>query len=73
MNCTALYGISQEGIACEITISITAESYRSVKARKLASRKKGRVRIVAFGSAGNPIEVVPNLGNQAVPNWEILQ
>ena len=55
-----------------LIINITGESYRGVKARKLASKKKRRVRIVAFGSAGNPFTVVPNLGNQAVPNWEIL-
>ncbi len=27
--------------------------------------------VLAFGSAGNPVTVVLNLGNQAVPNREI--
>jgi len=35
---------------------------------KTCQQEKRRIRIVAFGSAGNPFTVVPNLGNQAVPN-----
>jgi hypothetical protein len=55
-----------------LAINITGESYRGIKARKLASKKKKRVTIVAFGSADDSCKAGPNLGNQAVLNWEIL-
>ena len=42
------------------------------QSQKTCQQEKRRVTILAFGSAGNPFTVVPNLGNQAVPNWEIL-
>jgi DNA replication protein DnaC len=55
-----------------LTIHITSESYRGVKARKLASKKRTRNNL-AIGSAGDPNPMVPNSGNQVVPNGEILQ
>jgi IstB-like ATP binding protein len=56
-----------------LTIQITGESYRGVKARKLASKQEeGRVRIVAFGSASDQVRwsqlvksAGPQLGNSA--------
>jgi hypothetical protein len=40
---------------------------------KTCQREKGRVRLVAFGSASDPLQVVPNWGNRVVLNEEILQ
>ena len=56
-----------------LTLHITGVSYRGVKARKLANKNKGWLRIVAYGSAADPSQVGPNSGNRLVPKRQILQ
>ena len=55
-----------------LTITITGESYRGVKARKPAAKKRAESSSVPTAPAGDPCKVGPITGNRVGPNEEIL-
>ena len=55
-----------------LTVNITGDTYRGVKARNACFKEKGRVELSNRGSAGNPCKVGPFIRNRAGPLREIV-